>query len=384
LHTPQLDSGIRHQSERSIMHQWFPILALLTALLFFSGCQTSSFYGQAIRGQYQIFAHQKKVPALLEDQQTPADLRAKLELLERLRAFAASNLSLPVDGHYRKYVDVHRRFVVWNVEAAPEFSLESKTWWYPVVGSLDYRGYFSERGAKEYGAGLRKNGYDVFVGGVEAYSTLGWFDDPVLNTFIFNPEADLAELIFHELAHQEVFAHGDTAFDEAFATTVGEEGARRWLRASGDPSALAAYESQLRRNDQFVQLIKETRERLRILYGDERTETGKIKAAPKKDRRDPEQLRSQKAQIYDQLQQDYAKLKAQWSDDSSYDDWFARDLNNAKLNSVATYYDLVPGFEQLLAQHNGDMKSFFAAAKKLAKLPRKERREQLRILASRR
>ena len=237
------------------LRKWVLAPALLLAVLAMSGCRTLSFYGQAIKGQYQIVAHQQKLQKVLADSQTPAPLKAKLELVQHLRAFAKQQLQLPVDGHYEKYADVHRPFVVWNVEAAPEFSLEPKSWWYPFVGSLDYRGYFSKEGAQKYGDWLQTRGYDVHVGGVTAYSTLGWFKDPVLNTFIFDPEPDLAETLFHELGHQRVFASGDTDFNEAFATTVGQEGARRWFRAKGDQAALEKYLAEVRRTTQFARLI---------------------------------------------------------------------------------------------------------------------------------
>ena len=364
------------------LRKWLLAPALLLAVLAMSGCQTLSYYGQAIKGQYQIVAHEQKIEKLLADPQTPAPLKAKLQLVQSLRAFAAKDLQLPVDGHYEKYADVHRPFVVWNVEAAPEFSLEPKTWWYPFVGSLEYRGYFSERGAQKYAARLQKKGYDVYVGGVTAYSTLGWFKDPVLNTFIFDPEPDLAETIFHELGHQRVFASGDTDFNEAFATTVGQEGARRWLRAKGDQAALEKYLAELRRTAQFAHLITNTRERLETLYGDERTEDGKIKATKKQRAVPPEELRRQKQALFDRLRQEYTQLKAQWGGDTEYDEWFARPLNNAQLNSVAAYYDLVPGFEQLLKQNGGDLGKFYEAADKLAHEPKAEREQRLRSLGS--
>src|SRR5439155_27160335 len=177
-----------------------------------------------IGGQYALLTHQQSIEKLASAPATPSPLKEKLRLVQDLRVFAKQELRLPVDGHYRKYVDVHRAFVVWNVEAAPEFSLEPKSWWYPFVGRLEYRGYFSEGSARRYGSRLEKKGNDVHVGGVEAYSTLGSFADPVLNTFILDAEGDLAELIFHELAHDRVFARGDTNFNEAFATSVGQEG----------------------------------------------------------------------------------------------------------------------------------------------------------------
>ena len=364
------------------LRKWALAPALLLAVLAMSGCRSLSFYGQAIKGQYQIVAHQQKIQKLLADPQTPAPLKAKLELVQNLRSFAKQDLQLPVDGLYQKYADVHRPFVVWNVEAAPEFSLQPKTWWYPLVGSLDYRGYFSKDDARKYGEWLQTKGYDVYVGGVTAYSTLGWFKDPVLNTFIFDAEPDLAETIFHELGHQRVFASGDTDFNEAFATTVGQEGARRWFRAKGDQAALEQYLAEVRRTAQFAQLIADTRDRLVTLYGDERTEGGKIKATKNKRAIPPEQLRRQKQELLDRLQREYTQLKAQWGGAKDYDPWFARMVNNAQLNSVAAYYDLVPGFERLLEQNGGDLGKFYEAADRLTHEPKAERDRQLRYLGS--
>jgi predicted aminopeptidase len=354
------------------------VAAILAVVLGVSGCRTIGFYGQAIKGQYQIFAHEQPVPKLLAQPQTPERLKQKLQLLESLRAFAGKELALPVDSHYRKYVDVHRPFVVWNVEAAGEFSLQPKSWWYPLVGSLEYRGYFSEAGARNCAARLKRKGEDVYVGGVEAYSTLGWFKDPVLNTFIFEPEADLAEIIFHELGHQRVFARGDMDFNEAFATTVGQEGARRWLRAKGDTAALDKYLAELRRTREFAQLVQQTRTRLEALYGDRLDEDGKVKATQQKRAVPREELRREKQRVLDDMRQRYAQLKVQWGGDAAYDGWFRREINNAKLNSVAAYYDLVPAFEHLLQANGGDLAKFYQAVERLAKKPNKERKQELR------
>lgn len=370
----------RKRSRR--FQKWLLAPALLLVVLAMSGCQTLSYYGQAIKGQYEIVANEQKITKLLADPQTPERLKARLQLVEDLRAFAAKDLQLPVDAQYQKYADIHRPFVVWNVEAAPEFSLEAKTWWYPFVGRLDYRGYFAKQAAEKYAASLRKKGYDVYVGGVPAYSTLGWFKDPVLNTFIYDSEPDLAETIFHELGHQRVFAKGDTDFNEAFATTVGEEGARRWLWARGDQAALKTYLAELRRTTQFVGLITETREQLEKLYGDERTESGKIKATRQKQAVPREELRREKQAVLEHLRLRYAQLKAHWGGNTDYDAWFASSLNNAQLNSIATYYDLVPGFKQLLALNGGDLGKFYEAADKLAHEPKAERHQWLLSLGS--
>ncbi len=364
------------------LRTWMLMLALLLAALAMSGCQTFSFYGQAIKGQYQLVSHEQKVEKLLADIQTPARLKAQLRLVQALRAFAAKDLKLPVDGHYEKYADVHRPFVVWNVEAAPEFALEPKTWWYPFVGSLEYRGYFAESAAKKYAASLEKKGYDVCVGGVTAYSTLGWFKDPLLNTFIFDPEPDLAETIFHELGHQRVFAGGDTDFNEAFATTVGQEGTRRWLEAKGNQAALEQYLAEIRRTAQFARLIANTREGLQTLYGTQRTAGGNAKSTKEEQRVREEKLRQEKQALLAQLRQQYTRLEVQWGGDTQYDKWFAGPLNNAQLNSVTAYYDLVPGFEQLLKLNDGNLGRFYEAADKLAHEPKAERQQRLRSLAT--
>ena len=361
--------------------KWLLLAALLIIVVGVSGCHTLGFYGQAVKGQYQIFAHQESIDRLAAEPETPASLKQRFTLLEDLRGFAKAQLKLPTDSHYRKYVDVHRPFVVWNVEAAPEFSMEPKTWWYPMLGSLEYRGYFSKAGATNYAAYLREKGYDVSVGGVGAYSTLGWFKDPVLNTFIFEEDSELAEIIFHELAHQRLFTRGDTDFNEAFATTVGQEGARRWLKTRGKQEGLTNYLAHLQHSDQFVHLVMSTRARLQALYGDQVTADGKVKAAQAKSKLPPDELRRQKKEILDGMLAEFARLKRDWNGDPDYDGWFKHPINNSHLNSVAAYYDLVPAFEQLLADNGGDMEKFYQAAEQLSKKAKPERHEQLRALA---
>lgn len=352
------------------------VAALALSLVALCGCRTCSYYRQAIDGECEILIKERRIDKLIAEPSTPEKLRERLRLVQELRAYAKSDLKLPVDGHYLRYVDLHRDCVVWNVEAAPRFSLESKTWWYPLVGSLDYRGYFSEEDAQKYGRFVEQHGYDVYVGGVEAYSTLGWFKDPVLNTFIYNSPPELAETLFHELGHQRVFASGDTDFNEAYATTVGETGARQWLRSKGDAAGLKEYNASLHRNDQFVALIAETRARLIKLYGDTLDEDGGVTAAPHPPL-PADQLQAGKTQILQDLRERYARLKTEWGGFGGYDDWFAEDLNNAKLNSVATYYDLVPAFERLLALHGGNWEEFYKAVERLARMKKAERHRWL-------
>ena len=353
-----------------------PVLAVLVL-----GCRTTGFYAQALKGQCQLITSRKPVKRLLEDPQTSPLLRERLALVQELRRFAEDQLHLPIDGHYQDYVNLERDFVVWNVEAAREFSMAPKSWWYPVVGRLDYRGYFSEKGARAYGEWLLEQGYEVHYSGASAYSTLGWFRDPVLSTFLFGPKAEVAETLFHELGHQVAFAPGDTEFNEAFATSVGQEGARRWVQSLGDPAVLEAYQTALKRNVEFVGIVMKARLRLELLYGDTRTREGKIRASMEPFIDDPARMVAEKRRIIETLRREYAALKGSWGGQSDYDSWFDTPINNAKLNSVAAYYDLVPGFERLLHLSGGDLERFYGEVRGLADAPREHRHQRLRQLA---
>jgi predicted aminopeptidase len=336
------------------------------------GCSTGEYYWQAVNGHFAIVARERPIARVLADPGTPAPLKAKLEHVLQLREFAQRRLALPVDGHYRAYADLQRRYVVWNVHAAPEFSLKARTWWYPFVGRLKYRGYYSEAGARHLAASLEEAGEDVYLGGVEAYSTLGWFRDPVLNTWIGHPPIDIAEILFHELSHQRVFLRGDTDFNEAFATATSQEGVRRWLRESGRGEELAQYEEWLRREAAFVAEVQRTRARLEQLYAST--------VGPRATNADPVllgELRAAKARMLQDLQQAHGSLRERWGGKSPYEKWFARPLNNAQLNSVATYFDLVPGFQRLLEQQGGDLPRYFEAVRRLGRLGHEERRAAL-------
>ena len=339
------------------------ILPILLVGFVISGCTTIGYYTQAVHGEYQILAHRQPIEKVIANPRTPATTKEKLQLVQQLRAYAETELKLPVAGSYNKYVDVRRKYVVWDVQAAPEFSLEPKTWKYPFVGRLAYRGFFSEKSAHEAGNRLAMQGFDVYVDGVEAFSTLGWFKDPLLSTFMDDTEPELAELLFHELAHKRVFASGDTDFNEAFATTVGQEGARRWLRSKGNTALFEQYAMAVARDRQFVNLIMGTRAQLAKVYAQKMT---------------PDQLRREKQDVFDDLRRRYADLKREWGGYAGYDDWFAHDLNNAKLNTVANYYDYVPGFERLLESNGGDLEKFYVAAERLSRQPMDKRHQQLR------
>ena len=343
------------------------IVVLLAASL--AACNTVYFYGQAVTGQFNILAKRESIEKMLDDPQTDADLRTRLETILAIRAFAEAELALPVKNNFATYADVGSPHVVWNVFAAPEFSLDVKNWCYPIAGCVSYRGYFSEEAARNYANELATDGLDVWVGGVAAYSTLGWFADSVLNTVINREDYRLAALIFHELAHQVVYVPGDTQFNESFATAVEMEGLKRWLeinRDSADAQAVvdnAIMEKAYR--EQFVALVQSYQPKLHDLYDSSL---------------DPVAMRAAKAALFDALREDYAGLKAGWNGYSAYDAWFAEEINNAKINTVATYFNHVPAFDVLLAQANGDLPAFYARVAELGKMSRVDRHDLLEAL----
>ena len=338
-----------------------------------SACTTAKYYGQAIAGQCQIISQGKTIAGLVRRPGLPDELRRKFLLVGELRDFARTDLNLPPGQHYSHYVDLGRPFVVWNVHAAPELSLEPKTWWYPVVGRLKYRGYFSQHAAEFHARKLARHGFDVYVEGVEAYSTLGWFSDPLLNTFIHHEESELAEILFHELAHQIFFARGDTDLNEAFATAVAEEGVRRWLAAHGTPEQQRRYEQKQRWQQEVVDLILQTRRQLEVAYEEENdsdpgARRGSRFPASQRLRGNSAEPRKRlaKEKVSTEFYQSAARLQAR-SPASVTNSGKAREgpINNARLNAIATYYRLVPAFREMLAGAGGDMAVFYRRVKEL-------------------
>lgn len=340
--------------------------ALVAAAVLLSGCETLAYYAQAVGGQVSLMSRARPVEDLLADPQTPQDLRARLMLAREIRGYAVKELGLPDNASYRSYADIGRPYAVWNVVAAPEFSLEPLQSCFPVAGCVSYRGFFAQEDAERYAAGLRAQGNDVYVYGVPAYSTLGWFDDPLLNTFIGYPRAEVARLQFHELAHQVAYARGDSTFNESFATAIELEGTRRWLASVGTDAERKDFEAmQVRRGD-FVALVERTRVRLEAVY-----------AQPL----DAAAMRAAKAAEFDRMRAEYEELKRQWGGFRGYDRWFAQALGNAHLASVATYTQRVPAFEALIAREGGDMERTYVEARRLAGLSAAERNAELDRLA---
>lgn len=341
-------------------------IAVLCAALALSGCATLAYYAQAAHGELSLLSGAEPVKTLLADPDTPATLRAQLRTAESIRDFASSALKLPDNDTYRRYTDLGRPYAVWNVVATAEFSVKPLASCFPVLGCVSYRGYFSRPAAEAYGARLRARGDDVIVYGVPAYSTLGWFDDPLLSTFIRYPDTELAHLLFHELTHQLIYVKGDSTFDESLAETVAAVGVRRWLAATGREAELASYLEARRRMRQFAALLAQTRAELERLY-----------AQPL----DSARMRASKRAAFDRLMQRYAALKASWGGYTGYDRFIDGGANNALLASFATYTAYVPGFERLLAKAGGDLPRFYASVRALAALPRAERDRDLEELS---
>jgi predicted aminopeptidase len=348
------------------------VFAAGVAVCLTSGCTTLGYYAQAATGHLNIVNAARPVAEWLADPATPAPLKQRLELSQRIRDFAVSDLGEPDNASYRRYADLGRPAAVWNVVAAPELSLTLKTWCFVVVGCVGYRGYYSEAAAEAEAAGLRAAGYEALVYPVPAYSTLGrlpgdWLADPLLNTFVHYPEADLARLIFHELAHQVVYVPGDTAFNESFATAVEQLGSARWLAMHGNAATLAEQASAQARRADFRALTLRYRGELQALYASNASDAEK---------------RRGKVAIFAAMRAEHEALKAsRWGGYAGYDRWFAR-ANNAALGVLAAYSDLVPQFEELFRREGGDFPRFYAAVKRLAALPADERRAQLAAAAA--
>jgi predicted aminopeptidase len=345
-----------------------PAKVLLTVVLstLLISCDTLSYYSQAVGGQLNLLRSRQSLQALIDDNETSPELREKLQQVLSIREFAELELALPLNGNFATYVDLERPYVVWNVFATPQFSMSPLTWCYPVAGCVSYRGYFDENSARAYAAELEQKGFDVYVGGVAAYSTLGWFADPLLNTVIGRDSPDLASLIFHELSHQQVYVKGDTDFNESFATAVEREGLRRWLQHSYSSQEGAEILQQTMldfdRQEDFVALIQSSVKSLNKLYASEIDEEAMAKG---------------KADNITALRESYAQLKQQWGGYAAYDGWFSASLNNAQLGTVATYYRWVDAFENLLEQTRGDLPAFYEAVDRLGSLDSSQRMQEL-------
>jgi len=337
-------------------------LAGLGTLCATAGCSSIDYLGQAAVGHVRLLAAARPVTQVIADPATPEALRQRLELTQRMRRFAVTELHEPDNGSYRSYADLKRSAAVWNVVAAPELSLKLQTWCFPIVGCIAYRGYYDLASANAAAAPLKAQGLEVDVYEVPAYSTLGWTNwiggDPLLNTFVQWPEGELARLIFHELAHQVAYAPGDTTFNESFATAVERIGSARWLQANASPEVREQQALTESRRHDFHVLVRAWRAKLDAMYGSDLPEADK---------------RRLKAELYAGMRADYEALKRdKWGGYKGYDRWFAK-ANNAALGAQAAYDDQVGAFERLFAAQGGDFERFYAEVRRLATLPKPER-----------
>ena len=341
----------------------------MAAVVCLSGCANLGYYWQSVSGHVKVMSAARPVREWLEQDDTPARVREKLALSQRIRDFAVAELKLPDNPSYRRYADLRRTAVVWNVTAAPAYSLELKTWCFPVAGCVGYRGYYDEAQARKEAKQLAEQGYEVNVYPVPAYSTLGMLNwaggDPLLNTFIHYPEGELARLLFHELAHQVLYAKNDTMFNESFAVAVERLGGARWLQDRAPAAARQEYAEFDGRRAQFRALSRGTRDRLKAAYETPGTST--------------EEKEQAKRAIMAQFRADYAQLRASWPGEPArfrgYDRW-VETANNAFFGTQAAYDELVPGFEALFQRSGADWTRFYDAARQLAALPTKAARHQ--------
>jgi predicted aminopeptidase len=338
------------------------IVGLLLLLVWFVwGCSGIDYYGQAVGGHLDLMNAREPIDEVIADPGSPPELRRRLTDSQAMREFAGAELALPVNDSYRHYVALDRPYVVWNVFATPELSLEPEQWCFLVVGCVAYRGYFAEADARALADELSAQGLDVHVGGAIAYSTLGWFDDPLTSPMLDRGDIALAGLIFHELAHQRLYVKDDSAFNEAYASTVEEMGLRRWL-AGQDPARLAEYERRLAIREGFLDLIARTREALAQVYSGSGDEEAK---------------RAAKREVLERMLADYAALRSSWRGYEGYDRWFSGGVNNAKLAAVAIYQELVPDFRRWFGACGQDFGRFHAAMEAFGDLPLERRRETL-------
>ncbi len=346
--------------------KWLQSCLLMVVGLGVAGCSAMEYYWQAVDGHRNILNQEQPISEILAETELDPELRKLLEQMQRARDFASEELGLPENNSYREYADIGRDYVIWNVIATEEFSVEPQTWCFPFAGCVSYRGYFFKSDAEDFADQLRIEGKDVYVVGARAYSTLGWFDDPLLNTMLYRDEAMRVGVLFHELAHQKLYVQDDTAFNEAFATAVAQEGVRRWFIHNSNSSAYEQYlETEQQRAD-FNNLLKKTRANLQELY---------IQSD------DPSSMRKQKQRIILQLKNDYAVLKHKWNNDNRYDSWMAQTLNNAHLALVATYHELVPSFKVYIHNTDGDLQLFYNQMEQLSRLPVTERHEKLNFMS---
>ncbi|HCY88052.1 MAG TPA: aminopeptidase [Desulfobacteraceae bacterium] len=355
-------NGIQKQQVQHRLPALVRAAVLCLCLITASGCVSPSYYAHVSFHHLDVMAARQPVERLIASPGTPDDLREKLILSREIRRFASDELLLPDNGSYTAYADLERPYLMWTVVATPEFSLTPVTWDFLFAGRLSYRGFYTREKADSFAEAQRAMGRDVTIAEVPAYSTLGWFDDPLLSSFIHWPEAELAALIFHELAHQKLYVRGDTEFNESFAEAVADIGVARWFLSRNDPESTTHYRENKAVYDRFIRLLLETANALTALYETALTDVEK---------------RRGKAAVFDALKERYARLKKEDTRFKRFDRWFSLPMNNARFALLSTYHGLVPGFYGLLDQCGGDLARFYEKTEALEALSHDGRRAAL-------
>ena len=336
------------------MGQFIKILLGLAMCTMLSSCAQIGYYYQAVKGQAQLLNKRQPVDKILADPTTPHSLKQQLHKAEEIRVFGIQKLELEGQKNFTQYADLGRKHVVWNVVAAPEFSITPKTWCFPIAGCVAYKGFFNHEMALREEESLRDQGYDVLVYGVSAYSTLGWFNDPLLNTFIYYPDNELAALIFHELSHQVLYIKDDSEFNEAFATAVEYAMLDRWLEFQGHSDQIEMIRAARHKHNQITELILDFRQQLKVAYAGDNSD-------------------QEKSRLFEALKQQYEEIQSRGEGTRYYDWWFSQPLNNAYLLTVSTYFRLVPAFSRMIDEQHGDLPDFFEAARTLSKQDKRDR-----------
>ena len=366
---PSRRNSSRTDAQRRIRRRWPIVVAVLAGAVTLAACatfETVDYYWQGAAGQLELVTRSEPITDVIG--KSDAALAARLQRIRDIRAFASRELGLPDNGSYTRYTDLGRPFVTWNVFATPELSMTPRQWCFPIAGCVNYRGYFREAEAQGELSRLKTRGDDVYVGGVPAYSTLGWFDDPVLSSFVRWPETEVARLIFHELAHQLLYVKSDSIFNESFATAVEEAGLARWLAARKDPQLATQAERADRLRAKFRDLVRMTRAKLYELYASKLSD---------------DDNRRGKAETIAAMKAAYESAKAGEPGLGGYDRWFAQQPNNAALAAIGIYTDRVPAFRELLHEADDDLPSFYARVRELAALPKRARDARLDALSTR-
>ncbi|MFT5211857.1 MAG: putative aminopeptidase [Flavobacterium sp.] len=353
----------------------FRLIVALVALIFLSGCSNFGYYTQAVFGQMELLSARRGLADVVSDEAVSEKVKARIQLAQEILAFAEDEIGLPVENTFTTYADIGRPYVVWNVFVAKSYSTKLETFCFPVAGCVGYKGFFDKNDAREFSETFQNSGFDTYLGGVAAYSSLGWFSDPLLNTFIHRSDEGLAALIFHELAHKILYVKDDTQFNESFATTVERFALQKWLESRGQDPAYVKYIEGQQRQAEVIELILQVRDKLELIYEDEKDEEEKVEEEKEEqegvkqkhnDKSSP-LMAQNKADALALLRKDYQVLHDAWLEGNEFEFWMKNDINNAKLGAIGAYQGWVSNLTHLL-ESSENFDAFILKAKALGKL----------------